>query len=112
MIAVIFEVNTRMQSQERYLELASELAPLLSGIPGFISVERFRSLNTPEKLLSLSWWKDVESVETWKRNVFHQAAQQEGKHSVFSCYRISVVNVISESLFQSSTEESSAPLRP
>lgn len=49
MIAVIFEVTPRMQSQKRYLELASELAPLLSGIPGFISVERFFSLNTPEK---------------------------------------------------------------
>lgn len=54
MIAVIFEATTRVQSQERYLELATELAPLLSGIPEFISVERFRSLNASEKLLSLS----------------------------------------------------------
>lgn len=94
MIAVIFEVTPQMQSQKRYLELASELAPLLSGIPGFISVERFLSLNTPEKLLSLSWWENLEAVEVWKQNIHHLAAQQEGKHNLFSCYRISVTSVI------------------
>lgn len=100
MIAVIFEASIRVQAKERYLQLASELAPLLSDIPGFISVERFRSLTSPEKLLSLSWWEDEESVKAWKQNVFHQAAQQEGKHSVFSFYRISVASTISDNSFQ------------
>jgi heme-degrading monooxygenase HmoA len=29
---------------------------------GFISVERFQSLSDPDKLLSLSFWRDEEAV--------------------------------------------------
>lgn len=93
MIAVLFEADALPEAQERYLQLASELKPLLSDAPGFISIERFQSLNTPRKILSLSWWEDEESVTGWKRNLMHQAAQKEGKQSIFSFYRIRVASV-------------------
>jgi heme-degrading monooxygenase HmoA len=93
MIAVLFEADALPEAQERYIQIASELKPLLSDTPGFISIERFQSLNTPGKILSLSWWKDEDSVAGWKRNVMHQAAQQEGKQSIFSFYRIRVASV-------------------
>lgn len=49
MIAVIFEADVHPQAGERYLQLASELKLLLAEIPGFISIERFQSINTPGK---------------------------------------------------------------
>lgn len=93
MIAVIFEAEALPEAQERYFQLASELKPLLLGTPGFISIERFQSLSTPGKLLSLSWWEDESSVAGWKQNVMHLAAQKEGKQSIFSFYRIRVASV-------------------
>ncbi|MBV4368156.1 antibiotic biosynthesis monooxygenase family protein [Erwinia phyllosphaerae] len=93
MIAVLFEADALPEAQERYLQLASELKPLLSNTPGFISIERFQSLTNPGKILSLSWWEDEESVAGWRRNLVHQAAQQEGKQSIFSFYRIRVASV-------------------
>lgn len=93
MIAVLFEADALPEAQERYLQLASELKPLLSDTPGFISIERFQSLTTPGKILSLSWWENEESVARWKRHVMHQAAQKEGKQSIFSFYRIRVASV-------------------
>lgn len=57
MIAVIFEVQIATSKQGQYLSLASQLKPLLNNIDGFISIERFQSLATEGKLLSLSWWK-------------------------------------------------------
>ncbi|OIX98327.1 antibiotic biosynthesis monooxygenase [Pantoea sp. Ae16] len=93
MIAVLFEADALPEAQERYLQLASELKPLLSDLPGFISIERFQSLTTPGKILSLSWWEDEESVAGWKRNVMHQAAQKEAKQSIFSYYRIRVARI-------------------
>lgn len=93
MIAVLFEADALPEAQDRYLQLASELKPLLSDTPGFISIERFQSLTTPGKILSLSWWENEESVARWKRNVMHQAAQKEGKQSIFSFYRIRVARV-------------------
>ena len=55
MIAVIFEVQIATSKQGQYLSLASQLRPLLNNIDGFISIERFQSLATEGKLLSLSW---------------------------------------------------------
>ena len=94
MIAVLFEAEILEQSQERYLALAQALKPVLSEIPGFIAIERFRSLNDPEKVLSLSWWENEEAVQRWKKHALHQEAQEEGKQSVFSSYRIRVASVI------------------
>ena len=58
MIAVLFEADALPEAQERYLQLAAGLTPLLSDTPGFIAIERFQSLSTPGKILSLSWWED------------------------------------------------------
>ena len=54
MIAVLFEAEVTPASQERYLALAAELKPLLNDIDGFIAIERFQSLSTAGKILSLS----------------------------------------------------------
>jgi len=93
MIAVLFEADALPEARERYLELAAELKPLLSDSPGFISIERFQSLSTPGKILSLSWWENEEAVTGWKQNMMHLAAQKEGKQSIFSYYRIRVARV-------------------
>lgn len=96
MIAVIFEANAEPAHQARYLQLAAELKPLLADIDGFIDIERFQSLTTDGKILSLSWWRDEEAILRWKQNLFHQAAQAEGRASIFACYRIRVAQVVRE----------------
>ncbi|HHA2230348.1 TPA: antibiotic biosynthesis monooxygenase [Enterobacter ludwigii] len=96
MIAVLFEAQAASAHQARYLQLAAELKPLLADIDGFIDIERFQSLTTDGKILSLSWWRDEESVRRWKQNVFHQAAQREGREAIFTYYRIRVAQVVRE----------------
>ncbi|MHA0276511.1 antibiotic biosynthesis monooxygenase family protein [Enterobacter ludwigii] len=96
MIAVLFEAQTAPAHQARYLQLAAELKPLLADIDGFIDIERFQSLTTDGKILSLSWWRDEEAVRHWKQNVFHQAAQREGREAIFTYYRIRVAQVVRE----------------
>lgn len=96
MIAVLFEADALPAAQQRYLQLAAELAPLLAGTPGFIALERFQSLNTPGKILSLSWWEDEASVRQWKQQQLHRVAQQEGRESIFAFYRIRVAEVVRE----------------
>lgn len=94
MIAVIFEADVAPTQQARYLELAAELKPLLADIDGFISIERFQSLATEGKVLSLSWWRDEKSVLLWRKNLLHKEAQAEGKVTIFSYYHIRVAQVI------------------
>lgn len=94
MIAVLFEADAIPEQQARYFQLAAELKPLLEDIDGFISIERFQSLNRQGKILSLSWWENEASVLRWKKNLQHQAAQAEGRKTIFSFYRIRVVQLL------------------
>jgi heme-degrading monooxygenase HmoA len=93
MIAVIFEGWTAPAYGSDYLDLAAQLRPLLDGVPGFISVERFRSLHDPEKLLSLSFWEDEEAVAAWRNRPEHRAGQARGRSGVFRDYRIRIAEV-------------------
>lgn len=77
MIAVIFEVVPAPGKSERYLELAATLRPRLEEIDGFISIERFRSLAQPDKLVSLSFWRDEDAVARWRQLEAHRAVQRE-----------------------------------
>jgi heme-degrading monooxygenase HmoA len=94
MIAVIFEVEPREGRRDAYLDTAASLRPLLERVDGFVSVERFESLTHPGKILSLSFWRDEESVARWRRVEAHRAAQQAGRAALFADYRLRVANVI------------------
>lgn len=91
MIAVLFEAIAVAEKRDRYFQLAEQLKPLLSDIDGFISIERFQSTANPDKFISLSWWKDEEAIKHWKKNVQHKLAQDEGKSTIFSFYKINVL---------------------
>ncbi len=97
MIAVIFEVVLKPACAQRYFDLAARLRAQLEGIDGFISVERFQSLSTENKYVSLSFWRDRAAVEAWYRHDGHAAAQAEGRgeaaERVFDDYRIRVADV-------------------
>lgn len=62
MIAVIFEVFPAEGHMDDYLGIAADLRPLLDGIDGFISIERFQSLGDAGKLVSLSFWRDEAAI--------------------------------------------------
>ena len=94
MIAVIFEVEVAEGRQFDYLDIAAELKPMLGEIDGFISVERFQSLTNPDKLLSLSFFRDEEAVAQWRALSTHRAAQSKGRAGVFRDYRLKVAHVL------------------
>ena len=91
MIAVLFEARAVAEKRDRYFQLAEQLKPLLSDIDGFISIERFQSTTNPDKFISLSWWKDEEAIKHWKKNLQHKLAQDEGKSTIFSFYKVNVL---------------------
>lgn len=88
MIAVIFEVWPADGRTDEYLDLAARLRGDLETMDGFISVERFRSIAEPDKLLSLSFWRDEEAVRAWRNRPPHRATQAKGRHGVFRDYRL------------------------
>ena len=94
MIAIVFEVQPAPGRRGAYLDWAAALKPELEKIEGFVSVERFESLTTPGKLLSLSFWEDEEAVARWRNHARHREAQAAGRGGLFADYRLRVVSVI------------------
>ncbi|HUI16837.1 MAG TPA: antibiotic biosynthesis monooxygenase [Alphaproteobacteria bacterium] len=94
MIVVIFEVLPNDGRASEYFDLAKALAPELAKIDGFISVERFESLTSKGKVLSLSTWRDEAAVKAWYGHLGHRAAQAKGKAGIFKDFRIRVASVL------------------
>src|SRR5262245_41767616 len=94
MIAVIFEVIPAPGRKQEYLDLAETLRPELQKMDGFISIERFESLTTKGKILSLSVWRDEEAVQRWRQFEEHRVAQTKGRAGIFADYRLRVASVI------------------
>jgi heme-degrading monooxygenase HmoA len=106
MIAVIFEVIPHEHKKQDYLDMAAEMRPLVEEIDGFLSVERFQSLTNPEKLLSLSVFRDEEALDQWRQLTQHRKAQSVGRNSYFEDYRLRVSHVLRD---YGMTERAEAP---
>jgi heme-degrading monooxygenase HmoA len=94
MIAVIFEVWPAQGRAAEYFDLAAALKADLEKIDGFVSVERFESLTTRGKYLSLSFWRDEVAIRSWRNLEAHRMAQAKGRGGVFADYRLRVASVM------------------
>jgi heme-degrading monooxygenase HmoA len=106
MIAVIFEVQPAAGKRDAYLGIATDLRPLLDGMDGFLSIERFQSLTDPNRILSLSFWRDEEAVKAWRNTEEHRQAQKAGRGGIFADYRLRIAHVVRD---YGLTERAEAP---
>ncbi len=95
-VVVIFEVKPKKEGMNDYLWHAANLKAELSKMGGFISAERFSSINEEGKLLSLSVWENEESAAKWRNHIAHRQSQKAGHDSLFDSYHITVASVIRE----------------
>jgi len=94
MIAVIFEFTPAEGRKQDYLDLAAGLAPALQHAEGFISIERFESITSPGRFVSLSFWRDEEALRKWRNLAGHREAQAKGRGGIFEHYRLRVAGVL------------------
>jgi heme-degrading monooxygenase HmoA len=93
-IAVIFEIWPAAGRAGEYFDMAASLKTDLERIDGFISIERFESLATKGKYLSLSLWHDELAVHAWRNLEKHRMAQALGRGGIFADYRLRVASVV------------------
>lgn len=96
MFAVVFEVHPAPGGLEPYMALAASLRPELERTPGFVSIERWKSLGRPGWILSLSLWQDEAALTRWRVCPAHHDAQVSGRGGIFSDYRLRVAQVIAD----------------
>lgn len=106
-VIVLFEVKPTKEGMQKYLDLAAMLKPMLAGFEGFISAERFASINEEGKLLSMNIWEDEAAVERWRNVMKHRMSQKEGREKLFESYKITVCSAVRE---YSDTDRTQAPV--
>ncbi len=93
MIAVIFEFTPAEGRFPDYMALVDTLRADLAKAEGFISLERFESITTKGKFVSLQFWRDEESVRKWRNVQKHREAQAKGRGGIFKSYRLRIAEV-------------------
>ena len=94
MIAVIFEFTPAVGRFPEYMDLVAGLKADLEKADGFISLERFESITTKGKFLSLQFWRDEECVRKWRNLQKHREAQKQGRGGIFKSYRLRIAEVL------------------
>lgn len=86
--AVIF-TSLKASDDEGYAEMAQRMEELAREQPGYLGFESARS----EIGISISYWKDLDSIKKWKSNLEHREAQQKGREKWYSHYEIRIAKV-------------------
>ncbi|SFS96213.1 Heme-degrading monooxygenase HmoA [Sulfitobacter marinus] len=94
MIAVIFEAFPYAEKRGDYLDMASRMRGLVDQIDGFISVERFQSLSNPDKILSISVFRDEAALNEWREMTAQKVTPQAAREDYFQDFRIRVAHVM------------------
>jgi heme-degrading monooxygenase HmoA len=100
MIVCVIEFGTAPGMEERRRTLVAEMIVEAKTIDGFISKETFGSFDDPGKVITLSYWRDRESLNRWMRNAEHRRVIPLGKKELFTHYTIQLADVISEKVWK------------
>ncbi len=86
--AVIF-TSIRTDGDNGYSEMSEKMQALVKKQPGFLGFESARN----EIGITVSYWKDLESIRRWKNNLEHLEAQQKGKKLWYKSYKTRIARV-------------------
>ena len=83
--AVIF-TSLRTADDEGYGEMTALMERLAADRPGYLGLESARE----EVGITVSYWRDLEAIDGWRRDVRHAAAQRLGRDRWYEAYRVRV----------------------
>ncbi|WP_333600178.1 antibiotic biosynthesis monooxygenase family protein [Flavobacterium sp.] len=93
--AVIF-TSVRTEITEGYEEMAALMEKLAKEQDGFLGVESARN----EIGITVSYWRDLESIKKWKQQTDHLQAQQKGRAVWYKNYTTRIALVEREYSFE------------
>jgi len=86
--AVIFS-SIRTKGDNGYSEMGDKMVELASEQEGFLGVESVRE----ELGITVSYWKDLESIKKWKENAEHKIAREKGKTNWYKSFKTRIAKV-------------------
>jgi heme-degrading monooxygenase HmoA len=98
--AVIF-TSIRPGNDSEYAEFADRVEHLATLEPGFVAIESVR--DSEGRGITVSYWRDLESIRRFKELGDHLEAQERGRQSWYSRYTVSVCHIERAYSFESGT---------
>jgi len=86
--AVIF-TSVKIPDDKGYAKMSEKMVELVSKQEGFLGFESARE----DLGITVSYWRDEESILGWKSNLEHQEAQKMGKEIWYKHYKIRIAKV-------------------
>lgn len=86
--AVIFS-SIRTNDDNGYSEMSDKMLELASAQDGFLGVESVRE----ELGITVSYWRDLESIKKWKENAEHKIARDKGKSAWYKSFKTRIAKV-------------------
>lgn len=88
--AVVF-TSIRTDVDDGYAQTAGDMIALAGKQPGYLGEE---SVREPGGLgLTVSYWRTLEDVSSWKRHADHVAAQKAGREHWYRAYVVRICKV-------------------
>jgi len=95
--AVIFTSQRSAADAAGYDLMAARMVELAAQQPGYLGVESARGADGLG--ITVSYWRDLESIAAWKANAQHQVAQRSGRERWYSGFSLRVAKVERQSWF-------------
>ncbi len=89
--AVIF-TSLRTGKDKGYFKMADEMEKLVQTQHGFLGFESARE----EIGITVSYWKDLNSIKMWKENPVHTIAREKGRKIWYENYKVRIARVESD----------------
>ena len=86
--AVIF-TSLKNPDDLGYSDMADRMVNLVQKQQGFLGFESARE----EVGITVSYWRDLASIQRWKADLEHREAQQKGKELWYRAYTIRIARV-------------------
>ena len=93
--AVIF-TSVRTEGDHGYAEMAVRMVELAGQQDGFLGVESARN----EIGITVSYWRDLESIRNWRENFDHAIAREKGRKEWYQTFKVRIAKVENDYVFE------------
>lgn len=97
--AVIF-TSILDEYDPEYFRMNDMLRQQAEKLDGFLGEDSARN----DYGISISYWKDLDSIQQWRQNADHQWAKQKGRKDFYKEYKIRIARVEREYDFKKTTQ--------
>lgn len=87
--AVIF-TSERTTGDNGYSEMADEMELLVNKQKGFLGFESARESSIG---ITVSYWKDLQSIRQWKVNHKHKEAREKGRSIWYKSFKVRIAKI-------------------